>query len=144
MIKSFINHAIRKDILRKNKKINHLQYRDALPWLSRLTYTAGDHKKKLIFFVVVSLVCWTYDWHKSLYYWVLSFRSPTQFVANLMFGSEKEEITVHEQKVVGWDMNKETLDCLTRLYYETDRKLIFGVGRNYLFHVYSELGVLQK
>ena len=31
-----------------------------------------------------------------------------------------------------------------KVYYETDRELYFGVGRNYMFKVYKELGLLQK
>jgi hypothetical protein len=45
---------------------------------------------------------------------------------------------------VGWPFEDRTLDLLTKLYYEADRSLIFGVGRNYLFQVYSNMGLLQK
>jgi len=30
------------------------------------------------------------------------------------------------------------------LFYEADKQLIFGVGRHYLFEVYSNMGLLQK
>jgi len=33
---------------------------------------------------------------------------------------------------------------LTNLYYETDKRLIFGLGRHYLYQVYTGLGLLQK
>ena len=51
---------------------------------------------------------------------------------------------MNEQKIVGWPFEDKTLDLLAKLYYETDKHLIFGVGRNYLFQVYSDMGLLQK
>lgn len=63
---------------------------------------------------------------------------------HMLFGDEKIEKTVHEQKIVGWPFDQTTFDLLTKLFYETDKRLIFGVGRNYLFQVYSDMGLLQK
>ena len=33
---------------------------------------------------------------------------------------------------------------LGQFYYETDKRLVFGVGRHYMFRVLTELGLLQK
>ena len=74
----------------------------------------------------------------------MGLRSPKQFVSHLFFGSEKVEKTVNEQKVIGWQFSDATFDVLTKTFYEADKRLIFGVGRNYLFHVLSNMGMLQK
>lgn len=36
------------------------------------------------------------------------------------------------------------MNKLTRLYYQLDRQLPYGIGRNILFNVYKQLGLLQK
>lgn len=40
-------------------------------------------------------------------------------------------------------LSPQTIDVLTKLHYETDKYLYFGLGRRYLFQVYTELGLLQ-
>ena len=71
-------------------------------------------------------------------------RSPKEFVHHLFFGSEKVEATVNDQRIVGWKFGDNTLDLLTKIYYETDKELIFGLGRNLLYQVYSNMGLLQN
>lgn len=144
MIAALLNHKIRKELIRNNKKHNHKEYLRALQTGPKIKYWAGYHKKKLIFLALVALVGWTYDYHITLYHSILSLRSPRQFMNHMLFGDEKIEKTVHEQKIVGWPFDQTTFDLLTKLFYETDKRLIFGVGRNYLFQVYSDMGLLQK
>lgn len=144
MINTLLTHKIRKDLIRENKKHNHREYLQALDKWPRVRYWAGYHKKKLIFFGLVALISWNYDLHTSLWHSLLSLRSPREFLNHLLFDDEKVEKTVNEQRIVGWSHGDDSFNLLTRLYYETDKRLIFGVGRNYLFQVYSNMGLLQK
>ena len=142
MISKLLAHKIRKDLLRDNKKHNHREYLQALQLEHKVKYWAGYHKKKLIFLGLMVLVTWNYELHVSLMNSLLSLRSPKQVLMHLFLGSEKEEKTVNEQRIVGWKMGDSTLDLLANVYYETDKRLIFGVGRNYMFQVYSSMGLL--
>jgi hypothetical protein len=102
MISKLLTHKVRKDLLRSNVKLNHREYLRSLHLGARIKYQAGYHKKKLIFLGLVALISWNYELHISLYHGILSLRSPKQVLQHLLFGSEKVEATVNEQKIVGW------------------------------------------
>lgn len=143
MIRQLLEHAVRKDLRRGNKARNHLQYLRALAPLPRTAYWAGYHKKKLIFLAIVGVVSWTYGWHRPAYRYLLSLHSPQQFLTQLLTAEDKVPKTIVEQSVV-WDFDPQGKAFLERLYFEADRRLIFGVSRNYLFQVFKALGMLQK
>lgn len=143
MIKKLLEHSIRKDLRRANKKHTHSEYLRALLPLQKAVYWTGYHKKKLILLVVVGIVSWTYEWYRSAYKYVLSMKSPQHILHALFTAEEKVPKTIAEQTVV-WDFTPESKILLEKLYFEADRRLIFGVSRNYLFHVFQSLGLLQK
>lgn len=86
MINTLLNHNIRKDVVRENKKLNHKEYLRALQTEHKIKYWAGYHKKKLIFFGLVAVVSWTYDIHLSAWHYLLSLRSPRQLLNHMLFG----------------------------------------------------------
>ena len=61
----------------------------------KIKYWAGYHKKKLIFFGLVIVISWTYELHVSMINYLLSMRSPRQFMMHLLFRSEKVEATIN-------------------------------------------------
>lgn len=94
MIAALLTHKNRKDLVRKNKKHNHREYLRALETGPKIKYWAGYHKKKLIFFALVGLVGWTYDYHIKLYHSLLNLRSPRKFLSQILLGGEKVEKTI--------------------------------------------------
>lgn len=82
MIKKLLDHAVRKDIHRANKKNIHREYLRALMPLPKIVYWSGYHKKKIILFIVANVVGWAYEWQRSLYRYVLSFQSPRRFISD--------------------------------------------------------------
>jgi hypothetical protein len=74
---------------------------------------------------------------------LLSLHSPQQFLHQLLTAEDKIPKTIVEQSVV-WEFEPQSKEFLEKLYFEADRRLIFGVSRNYLFQVYKTLGLLQK
>ncbi len=143
MIKKLLEHEVRKDLRRANKKITHREYLRALDPIPKVVYWAGYHKKKLILLFVFGVVAWSYGWHKSAFRYVANLRSPFQFIHQLFIAEEKIPKTILEQSV-HWEFDESYKHFLEKLYYEADKRLIFGVSRNYLFQVYKELGLLQK
>jgi hypothetical protein len=143
MIKKLLEHSVRKDLRRANKKHTHNEYMRALNPIPKAAYWAGYHKKKLIALAILGIVSWTYDWYRSMYRYALSLESPQRFLKEVFTTAEKVPKTITEQVVV-WEFAPESKSFLEKLYYEADRRLIFGVSRNYLFKVYHALGLLQK
>ena len=64
MIKRFLSFEMRKDITKKNKKINHATLVRSLSLTDRVPFLAKYHKKKLIAFGLAIIISWTYDLHK--------------------------------------------------------------------------------
>jgi hypothetical protein len=60
MIKQLLEHSVRKDLRRINKKNTHLAYMKALYPIPKAAYWAGYHKKKLIFLVILGMASWAY------------------------------------------------------------------------------------
>jgi hypothetical protein len=52
--------------------------------------------------------------------------------------------TIKEQDIQDVYLQPYVKDQLLSLYFENDRKLYYGVGRNMLFNVFSRLGLLAK
>lgn len=65
MINRFIKFAIRKDISKKNTKINHAALVRSMDVIDKVPYLAKYHKKKLIASCVAVIIMYTYDFHKS-------------------------------------------------------------------------------
>lgn len=141
MIRKILQNEVRKDLRRANNHNNHREYLRALNPVGKLNYLARYHKKKIIFTILVSGVSWTYDWHLSMYEYLMKLRSPKVFIQNLFAGEEKLENTIVEQNV-RWGFSKESKEFLERMYFEADKGLIFGVSRNFLFQVNQSLGLL--
>lgn len=76
MIGKILQFTIRKDLLRKNIKHNHIQYLRSLYPLPKIKYWASYHKKKLIFLAIALLISWTYDFHLSIYHYIANLQSP--------------------------------------------------------------------
>lgn len=66
MIQRFLKFSVRKEIPRKNKKINHAAIVRSLSFGERIPYLAKWHKKKLIAFALALLIGYTYDLHKRI------------------------------------------------------------------------------
>ncbi len=64
MIKNLMDHTIRKEIIRKNKKINHKSFTSSMDYFSKIPYLMKYHKKKLIFLCILGVASWTYNLHK--------------------------------------------------------------------------------
>lgn len=97
MIRQLLEHTVRKDLRRGNKIHSHRQYLRALAPIPRATYWAGYHKKKLILLVVLGAIGWTYDWHRSIYRYLLTLHSPYHFIHQLLTAEEKVPKTILEQ-----------------------------------------------
>lgn len=95
MINTLLNHKIRKDIIRNNKKHNHQDYLRSLHAFPKFRYWTGYHKKKLLFFALIGLLSWHYDLHQSLYNKILSIRSPRHILSHLFLGTEKVEKSIN-------------------------------------------------
>lgn len=52
--------------------------------------------------------------------------------------------TIKEQDIQDVYLQPYVKDQLLSLYFENDRRLYYGVGRNMLFNVFSRLGLLAK
>lgn len=64
MIQRFLKFTIRKDIPRKNKKINHKVLVGSMNIGEKVPYLAKYHKKKLIAFALALVIIYTYDLQK--------------------------------------------------------------------------------
>ena len=105
MLARLLNHRIRKELLKVNKRHNHREYLKALQMGPAVKYWSGYHKKKLIFLVLVVVISWTYDMHLSTYYWLKSIRTPKQLLAELPLISPKVEKTIREMEMPGWQLS---------------------------------------
>lgn len=65
MINRFIKFAIRKDITKRNIKINHNSLVRSMDIVDKVPYLAKYHKKKLIAACVALIIMYTYDFHQS-------------------------------------------------------------------------------
>lgn len=70
-------------------------------------------------------------------------RSPVHFVQSWFVEKKKIPGTILEQNYRGVDLKPSTINFLMNIYSTADKELYFGVGRNYLFHVYQSLGVIK-
>lgn len=70
-------------------------------------------------------------------------RSPLHLIQSMFVEEKKIPGTILEQNYGGVDLKPSTIDLLMNIYSTADKELYFGVGRNYLFHVYQSLGVIQ-
>lgn len=64
LTQKFLKFDLRKDILRKNKKINHKAFTKAMWAFPKFRYLLGYHKKKTIFAIFVAIIIYTYDLQK--------------------------------------------------------------------------------
>ena len=96
MIKKLLEHSVRKELRRANKKHTHGEYLRALLPLPKAAYWAGYHKKKLILLVVVGIVSWTYEWYRSVYKYMLAMKSPQHILHALLTAEEKVPKTIAE------------------------------------------------
>lgn len=64
MIQRFLSFEIRKDITKKNKKLNHAALVRSFSFPDRVPFLAKYHKKKLIALGLLITIFWTYDLHK--------------------------------------------------------------------------------
>ena len=70
-------------------------------------------------------------------------KSPQAFIKGYFIKSLQEEPTIQEQNTKGISLQDKTINYLSSMYYDFDKELFFGVGRNYLFEVYSELNTIK-
>ena len=62
--KKLLEFTIRKDISRKNKKINHKALTKSMYMTQKFKYLLGYHRKKNIAFVLALIIIHTYDLQK--------------------------------------------------------------------------------
>ena len=66
VLRDLLKHKIRKEIIKNNKKLNHKAYSKAMGWGERIPFIMKHNKKKLVFFLVMSIITWNYSLHKSI------------------------------------------------------------------------------
>lgn len=66
MIPKFLNFAIRKDIIKKNKILNHRAFVRSIPLADKIPYLAKYHKKKIIASILAVIIIYTYDLQKRI------------------------------------------------------------------------------
>ena len=81
MIQRFLKFAVRKDIPRKNKKINHKVLVASMTMGQKIPHLAKWHKKKLIASVLALIIIYTYDLQK---------RTNIQMLSNIQESCEYE------------------------------------------------------
>lgn len=64
MIQRFLKFAIRKDILKKNKPINHAALVKSMHFGDRVPFVLKYHKKKTVAFILAGVIVYTYDLQK--------------------------------------------------------------------------------
>jgi hypothetical protein len=65
MIQRLLKFSLRKDILKKNKSINHKAFLQSMTFQNKTIYLAKYHKKKLIASILLIIIIFTYDLQKS-------------------------------------------------------------------------------
>ena len=66
MIQRILKSSLRKDIPRKNKKINHKAYVSSMFLSQKVPYIIKYHKKKTIAAILCLIIIYTYDLQKRI------------------------------------------------------------------------------
>lgn len=61
MIQRLLKFTLRKDIIKKNKSINHKTFVKSMDLSTKIPFLAKYHKKKLIAFALALIIIYTYD-----------------------------------------------------------------------------------
>ncbi|KAL4493107.1 hypothetical protein ABPG72_003192 [Tetrahymena utriculariae] len=138
-------YECRKILLRENKPINDQYRKTALNSYEQIIEKVKDNKKKLIFFILVLLICqYTQGYEKLVYWW--KFREPIKNkLMRWFFGAQNvTPSTIIEQRLHDIKISPESIDILSLQFREKEKTLKLGISRKYMSKIYKDFHLFEK